>query len=283
MTQITAEKLRTLRERTGVGMGKCKEALTEAGGDIEQAIAHLRKAGMASAVKKESRETKEGLIALFETEGQVALVEVMAETDFVVKNERFVEFTRNIAEEIAKTAPATLDAFLEQRYSKDEKISVNEYRSLTIQALGENIQLRRFELFAKKAGHSLATYSHAGGKLVTLIEIAGAEKEEALAKDIAMHVAAEAPEYVSPEEVPARVIDHEKEIAKAQIQGKPENIIEKILEGKLKAYFNQVCLLNQKFVKNPDLTVQQLIDARGKEVGKSLSISQFLRWGVGQS
>jgi len=282
MTQITAQMLKELRERTGVGMGKCKEALTEAGGDIEKAIANLRKAGMASAVKKESRETNEGLIYIFENAGQVAFVEVNAETDFVVKNDRFQEFARNIAEEICATAPATLDAFLQQSYSKDSKLTIDQYRALTIQALGENIQIKRFDLFPKKANHSIATYSHMGGKLVTMIEIAGASGEEALAKEIAMHVAAESPEYISSDEVPQHVLEHEKDIARAQIKGKPENMIEKILTGKLQAYFNQVCLLNQKFVKNNDVTVAELVANRGKELGKELKISQFLRWGIGQ-
>ena len=281
MTQITAQMLKELRERTGVGMGKCKEALTESGGDIEQAISNLRKAGMASAVKKESRETNEGLIYVHESEGQIALVEVNAETDFVVKNERFSDFAKNIVKEISATAPATLDAFLQQKYSQDSNLTIDEYRSLTIQSLGENILIKRFEFFPKKAEHSISVYSHMGGKLVTMIEIAGSADEEALAKDIAMHVAAEAPEYISSEEIPERVIEHEKEIAKAQVKGKPENIIEKILTGKLQAYFNQVCLLNQKFVKNPDVTVKQLVEQRGKEMGKSLKISQFLRWGIG--
>lgn len=282
MTQITAQMLKELRERTGVGMGKCKEALTEAGGDIEQAIANLRKKGMASAVKKESRETNEGLICIYENDGQAAVVEINAETDFVVKNERFQEFAQSVAQEICETAPATLDAFLQQSFSRDSKMTIDEYRSVIIQALGENIQIKRFEIFPKKANHSIAFYSHMGGKLVTMIEIAGSSDEAALAKEIAMHVAAEAPEYISSNEVPERVIEHEKEIARAQVVGKPDNIVEKILVGKLQAYFNQVCLVNQKFIKNPDQTIQQLVDERGKEVGKSLKISQFLRWGIGQ-
>ena len=282
MTQITAQMLKELRERTGVGMGKCKEALTEAGGDINKAIANLRKEGLASAVKKESRETNEGLIQLYENEGQIALVQVNAETDFVVKNERFQEFALNVAKEVCLTAPATVDAFLQQKYSQDSNLTMDEYRSLTIQALGENIQISRFEIFPKKANHSIAVYSHMGGKLVTLIEISGSDDAIALAKDIAMHVAAESPEYIRSDEVPQRVIDHERDIARAQMKGKPENMIEKILTGKLQSYFNQVCLLNQKYVKNPDLTIQQLLDQQGKEMGKSLTVSQFLRWGVGQ-
>lgn len=278
MTEITAEMLRELRDRTGVGVGKCKEALKATDGNIDKAIENLRKAGIASAIKKTSREANEGSIYIFENEGQLAIVEINAETDFVVKNAKFQEFAANIAEEICNTAPATLEAFLEQKYSKDPKLTIDEARSLTVQSLGENIQIKRFEIFPKKSDHSLATYSHMGGKLVTLIEIEGSEQEAMLARDIAMHVAAEAPEYVSSDEVPPRVIEHEKEIAKAQVKNKPDNIVDKIVEGKLKAYFNQVCLVDQKYVKNPEQTIAQLLESHGK----GLKISQFLRWRVGE-
>ncbi|MCH9626787.1 MAG: Elongation factor Ts [Chlamydiales bacterium] len=282
MTQITPQMLKQLRDRTGIGMGKCKEALQESGGDVELAIANLRKAGMASAVKKEGRETNEGVIRSADNGKTVALVEVNAETDFVVNNERFQEFAANLAQEVCQTQPANVEDFLAQSYSKDGSVTIDQYRATIVQSLGENIQIRRIELFPKKAESSLAVYTHAGGKLVTLVEVSGSNEEEALAKDIAMHVAAEAPEYLSAKEIPERVIEHEKEIAKAQVKNKPENIIEKILEGKLRAYFDQVCLLNQHFVKNPDLTIQALVEQRGKECGKSLVVSQFLRWRVGE-
>lgn len=282
MTQITAAMVKELRERTGVGMGKCKEALVESGGDIEQAIAVLRKAGMASAVKKEGRETKEGMIAIKETPHAIALVEVNAETDFVVKNERFKEFAEAVAEEVCTSMPANLEDLMNQKSSSDPNMTIDDMRKLIVQSLGENIQIKRLELFPRKKDASLAVYSHMGGKLVTLVEITGSDSEEALARDIAMHIAAEAPEYISSDEVPERVIEHEKEIARAQIKNKPENIIEKILEGKLKAYFDQVCLLGQPFVKDTNLTIAQLVEQRGKEVQKPLTVTQFLRWRVGE-
>ncbi|MCC5832913.1 MAG: elongation factor Ts [Chlamydiales bacterium] len=282
MTEVTAQMVKELRNRTGIGMGKCKEALQEAEGDIELAIANLRKAGMASAVKKEGRETNEGVICTAENESSIALVEVNAETDFVVKNERFQEFAANLADEVLDSKPSNIEEFLKQPYSKEPGLTIDQYRATIVQGLGENVQVRRLELFPKKSDSTIAVYSHQGGKLVTLVEIAGSDDESELAKDIAMHVAAEAPEYLSSEEVPDRVIAHEKEIAAAQIKGKPENILNKILEGKLKAYFDQVCLLNQKFVKNPDLTIQQLVEKQAKERGKKLTVSQFLRWRVGE-
>lgn len=281
MTQVSAQMVKELRERTGIGMGKCKEALVEAGGNIETAIDNLRKAGMASAVKKEGRETNEGMISIHNDGNSIALVEINAETDFVVKNEKFQDFAANLAGEVCKTKPANVEDFLKQPYSGDQEMTIDAYRASLIQGLGENIQVRRLELFLKKENSSLAVYSHAGGKLVTLVEISGAEDQEALAKDIAMHVAAECPEYLSSTEVPERVIEHEREIAKAQVKGKPENIIEKILEGKLRAYFDQVCLLNQRFVKNPDVSIQGLVEQQSKESGKELKLTQFLRWNVG--
>jgi elongation factor Ts len=282
MAQVTPQLVKELRERTDIGMGKCKEALEEAGGNIELAIENLRKAGMASAVKKEGRETKEGTIKTADGSDKIALIEINAETDFVVKNDSFQKFAQSLADEVSCTSPANVGDFLKQQYSKDPKLTIDEYRASIIQSLGENIQVKRLELFSKKPNASIAVYSHGNGKLVTLVEITGSADEAALAKEIAMHVAAEAPEYLSHEEIPQRVIEHEKEIAKAQIKNKPENILEKILEGKLRAYYDQVCLINQKFIKDPELTIAELVAKRGKEIDKPLKVSYFLRWRVGE-
>lgn len=280
--QITPALVKQLRDRTGIGLSKCKEALEEAKGDIELAISNLRKLGMAQAVKKEGRETKEGIIRLFDNGKAVGLVEVSAETDFVVRNEKFQTFAEDLAQEVCALAPVTLEEFLKQKSSKDPKLSIDEYRSILVQTLGENIQIKRVELFPKKPQTSLGIYSHMGGKLVSIVEIQGSEAMSELAKEIAMHIAAESPEYLSSEEVPARIIQHEKEIASAQVKGKPANIIDKIVEGKLKAYFEQVCLLYQRFVKDPSITIEQLVEKKGKEISKPLHITQFLRWKVGE-
>lgn len=278
MVEISMEMVKQLRERTGVGMAKCKEALVVANGDIELAIANLRKAGMASAVKKESREANEGIIATFESSDAIAVVEVNAETDFVVKNEKFQVFANAIAEEVATSKPDSVEAFLKQKSKQDPAHTIDECRAILVQTLGENIQIRRFELFPKKSNHSIAVYSHAGGKLVTLVEISGSQDHAELAKEIAMHVAAESPEYLSESEVPQRVLDHEKEIARAQIKNKPDNIIDKIVEGKLKAYFAQSCLLYQPFVKDTSVTIEKLVASKGN----NLKVTQFLRWRVGE-
>lgn len=281
MTNITAKMIKDLRERTGIGMGKCKEALEEAHGDIELAIDNLRKAGLAQAVKKEGRDTNEGIIKSVSNDKAVALVEINAETDFVVRNNDFQDFSDKIAMEVLHTMPSTLKDFALAKCTFDPKLTIDEYRSLIIQKLGENVQIRRLELFPKKANRSLGFYSHGAGKLVCLVEIEGSESEEILAKDIAMHIAAESPEYLNSDEVPESVKEHEREIARAQVQGKPANMIDKILEGKLKAYYDQTCLLNQNYVKEPSIKIADLVEREGKKSGKNLKIVQFIRWHVG--
>jgi elongation factor Ts len=281
-TAITPGMIKELRERTGVGMGKCKEALEEANGDLELAIANLRKAGMATAVKKEGRSTNEGMIGVAEAGNAIALVEINAETDFVVKNERFKQFLENIAREIAATQPASLEAFLNQKYSKDASLTIDQYRATMIQAIGENIQIRRLLLLNKSHNRSLGVYSHLGGKIVTAAELTGSDREEGLAKDIAMHIAAASPEYLAPEKVPAEVLNQEKEIAKSQIQGKPENVVAKIIEGKIKAFYDASCLMCQKYIKDDTLSIAELVQKRSKETGVPLTVSAFVRWSVGQ-
>ncbi len=280
-TKITPEMVKELRERTGVGMGKCKEALDQSQGDMEKAIDFLRKSGMASAVKKEGRETKEGVIGIGESQDAIALIEVNSETDFVAQNDKFKQFVKDVALEVAETKPASLEAFVAQKYRKDPSITIDQYRSLVIQGLGENIQIKRLQVLPKLADTSVGLYSHMGGKIVTFVEIEGGAGMEALAKDIAMHIAAESPDYLKPEEVPADVRAREADIAKSQVKGKPENIIDKIVEGKLKAFYDQVCLLGQKFVKDNSITIADLVVKEGKRVGKPLAIRRFLRWRVG--
>ncbi len=273
--------VKQLRERTGVGMGKCKEALDQAGGNIDDAIDILRKAGMASAVKKEGRETNEGLIAAAEGKDALALVEVNAETDFVTQNEKFKQFMADVALEAAETKPATLDAFMQQTYRKDPSMTIDQYRALVIQSLGENIQVRRFIVIPKSQELSVGIYSHMGGKILCAVVLTGGSGQEGLARDIAMHVAAESPDYLRPEDVPQDVRDKEAEIARGQVQGKPANIVDKIVEGKIKAFCEQVCLLCQKYVRDNSVTVTGLLENESKRLGKTVTIKSFARWNVG--
>ncbi|MDE3055722.1 MAG: elongation factor Ts [Verrucomicrobiota bacterium] len=280
--EISSDKIRDLRERTGVGMGKCKEALVLAGGDMEKAIDHLRKTGMAAGVKKEGRETKEGMILVKENSSAFVMLEANAETDFVVQNDRFKAFVEDVAQQALESKPQSLDALLAEPYSKDKTITIDQYRSLVIQTLGENIQVRRLQVMHKYQAHSYGIYSHMGGKLVVVVDLEGATGQEALAKEIAMHIAAESPDYLRIEEVPSQVREREEEIALSQIKGKPENLVEKIVASKLQAFYAQVCLLHQKYVKDNAVTVAEFLERRGKELGKTLSVHSFWRWKVGQ-
>lgn len=282
MAEITPNMIKELRERTGVGMGKCKEALEQAKGDINLAIENLRKSGMATAVKKEGRETKEGTIAIAENNNRIAVVEVNAETDFVVRNDNFKVFVDTIAHEVLNSNPSSLDTFLKQPFSKDKNLTIDQYRATIIQKIGENIVIKRIKLFDKTPNHSYGIYSHLGGKIVVIVDLEGSNEDSPLAKDIAMHTAAASPDYLSPDQVPADVIAREREIAKAQIQGKPANIVEKIVDGKMNAFYDACCLLKQKFVRNDQLSISELIQQKSKERGKELKLLSFTRWNVGQ-
>ena len=279
--KVTAEMVKQLRERTGVSMGKCKEALDQAAGDMNAAIDILRKSGMASAVKKEGRETNEGLIAAGEGKTSVALVEVNAETDFVTQNEKFKEFLRDVAQEAANTGIASLESLMSRPYYKDPSVTLDQHRALVMQSLGENIQVKRLSILPKSHDLSIGLYSHMGGKIVVAVVLTGGSGQEALARDIAMHVAAESSEYLRPEDVPADIRAKEEEIARSQIQGKPANIIDKIIEGKVKAFYDEVCLICQKYVKDNTVTIAQLLEKEGKRLNKPIGIKVYYRWKVG--
>jgi elongation factor Ts len=279
--QVTAIQVKELRERTGVGMAKCKEALEKAGGNMDAAIDILRKAGIASAVKKEGREAKEGAIFVKEGPDAIVIAEINCETDFVTKNEKFQEFCHKIVDELAATKPASVEAFLAQHYSLDPSITIEALRALIIQVIGENIQIRRIQILPKVPGHTYGIYSHMGGKIVTLVELS-ADNEKELAKDIAMHIAAFSPEYIKPENVPQEIVEKEKEIARSQIQGKPAFVIDKIIAGKVNAYFDMVCLVRQKFVKDNTITVGELIEKRkAARGGVAIEPLRMLRWSCG--
>jgi len=281
MSNITPQMVKDLRERTGVGMSKCKEALDEAKGDMEKAIEILRKSGMASAVKKEGRETKEGLISYYETKEAIALVEVNCETDFVAQNEKFKSFIDSLAKQVAEQKISNLESLMNKPSISDKTLSVEQYRNLVVQALGENIQVKRILLIEKGKDTSYGIYVHMKGKILSVVEVKGALGEEALAKEVAMHSVASSPDYLNPQMVPQDVIEKEKEIARSQIKNKPENVIEKIVVGKIQSFFDEVCLICQKYVKDPNVSIQQFIDNRGKAVAKNLQVSNFWRWKVG--
>jgi elongation factor Ts len=279
---ITSAMVKDLRDRTGVGMAKCKEALEQAQGNIEEAISVLRKAGVTSAAKKEGRATKEGAVFSYATQTAIAIVEVDAETDFVVKNDKFTDFCKRVVQEAAETKPASLEAFLKQPYSKDPQITIDQFRSLLIQTIGENIVISRITILEKKPGESIGIYSHLGGKLLTAVTLKGVEEEQ-LARDVAMHVAAAAPEFTSPNDIAEETLQKEKEIALEQIKGKPENIVEKILQGKMNAFFDQYCLTRQKYIRDDSVSVEEFVKKEGASRGKEVRVLGFLRWAAGKA
>jgi elongation factor Ts len=279
---VTAELVKQLRERTGVGLAKCKSALDESNGDIEKAIEALRKAGVASAVKKEARVTKEGRVEYFETPETLAVIEMNAETDFVVNNERFKNFHRQLVELLAQTKSENTTDFLATHLPKDPAKTVDEARLELISVLGENINLSKVISIKKLPNRSLGIYSHMNGKILVVVELDGCSKEADFAKDIAMHIAAESPDYLSAEEVPEEIRAKEMEIAMSQApKDRPEEVVNKIVQGKVKAFLDQVCLLNQKFIKDNSITISDLLAKKSKETGKNLHVVKFHRFQAG--
>lgn len=278
MADITAALVKELRERTGSGMMECKKALQETGGDIEAAVELMRKAGQAKADKKASRVAAEGLIAIKHTTGAAAMVEINCETDFVTKNDDFRAFVAAVAETALAVGPVDLDALLAANMANGQ--SVEQNRRDCIAKIGENINVRRCVRFSNPKG-VLGSYLH-GTRIGVLVELAGGDAE--LAKDIAMHVAASNPLFLKPEEIPPEVMEREKEIYRSQAlaEKKPEKIWERIIEGKLKKYYEEVCLLQQKFIKNTDITVETLVSNMIAKTGENIMVRRFARFQLGE-
>ena len=272
--QITAAMVKELRERTGAGMMECKKALGEANGDMEAAIEIMRKSGAAKADKKAGRIAAEGKIAVAMTadNSKAAIVEVNCETDFVAKDENFVSFVDNVAECLLKEMPSDLEA-LGASALGDGK-TVEEVRQALVAKIGENVQVRRFTEISVE-GAIVASYLH-GTRIGVLVALKGGD--EALAKDIAMHIAASRPVCISEEQVPQDLLDKEREIISAQAadSGKPADIVEKMVEGRIKKYLAEITLVGQAFVKDPDTTISKLLKGAGAEV------LEFVRYEVGE-
>jgi len=260
---ITASQVKELREHTGAGMMECKKALVETDGDIEAAVEHMRKTGLAKADKKAGRTAAEGLVVfkLSDDGKQGALVEVNCETDFVAKGDDFIDFANAVAETALKTMPADIDALLAQPLASGESIA--DTTKTLIAKIGENINVRRFT--TRSTDGVLGTYLH-GGRIGVMVELEGGD--ETLARDIAMHIAASKPSCVAEEDVSAEMIQKEREIFAAQAaeSGKPPEIVEKMVDGRIKKFLKEVTLLGQPFVKDPDQTVAQLLSKAGAKV-----------------
>ncbi len=268
---ITAELVKELREKTGAGMMDCKKVLTETDGDMEKAAELLRERGIAKAAKKSSRVAAEGLVAAYVSEDKKvgSVVEVNSETDFVAKNEEFRAFVNDIAKQVATKNPATVEELLSQKYL-DTESTVQEVLTSKIATIGENMSVRRFARYESQG--LVESYIHGDGKIAVLVNF---EKgEETLAKDVCMQIAAAKPEYLSREEVPAEAVQKEMEILKVQAmnEGKPAEIAEKMVQGRIGKFYSEICLLDQEFVKDASMKVGDLIKSKD---GKIVAFSRF--------
>ncbi|HDC7807187.1 TPA: elongation factor Ts [Staphylococcus aureus] len=275
MATISAKLVKELREKTGAGMMDCKKALTETDGDIDKAIDYLREKGIAKAAKKADRIAAEGLVHV-ETKGNDAvIVEINSETDFVARNEGFQELVKEIANQVLDTKAETVEALMETTLPNGK--SVDERIKEAILTIGEKLSVRRFAIRTKTDNDAFGAYLHMGGRIGVLTVVEGLTDEEA-ARDVAMHIAAINPKYVSSEQVSEEEINHEREVLKQQAlnEGKPENIVEKMVEGRLRKYLQEICAVDQDFVKNPDVTVEAFLKTKG---GK---LVDFVRYEVGE-
>ncbi|MBR4827730.1 MAG: elongation factor Ts [Oscillospiraceae bacterium] len=284
---FTAKDVQTLRERTGCGMMDCKKALTEAEGDMDKAIEILRERGLAAQTKKAGRIAAEGVVFATSTEDVGVILEVNSETDFVAKNDKFMDFVKACANAVIKDDPADVDALLQCDGGEGTIEEMLRDRILTI---GENIKIRRFE---RVEGITIP-YIHMGGVYATLVkfetspEIAAKPEFTDFGKDIAMQVAAINPTYLCAEEVPASVVENEKEVRIAQLKqdpknaNKPQNILDKIVQGGLGKFFKEVCLLDQPFVKEDKISVSDYVARKSKELGGDIKVVKFLRYEKGE-
>ncbi|WP_314161048.1 translation elongation factor Ts [uncultured Gemella sp.] len=274
MAQITASLVKELRERTGAGMMDCKKALTQTDGNIDAAIDYLRENGIAKAAKKADRIAAEGL-SYIEVKGNKAVIlEINSETDFVAKNEKFVALVKNVAEAILAAEPATLEEALQvEAQGGTVEAVINE----GIATIGEKLSLRRFEVVTKSDADAFGAYSHMGGRIGVLTLVEGSTDEEA-AKDVAMHIAALAPKYLDESEVPADVLEHEKKVLTEQAlnEGKPANIVEKMIVGRINKFLEEITVVKQKFVKDDSFTVEKFVASKGGKLAK------FVRYEVGE-
>ena len=262
---ITAQMVKELRDKTGAGMMDAKKALVETDGDMEKAMEVLRQKGMASADKKMGRIAAEGLVASAVLDNAGAMVEVNCETDFVAKNEEFKAFVADVAKQIAEKNPATVEELLAQESMVEAGKTVQEVLTNKIATIGENMSIRRFERF-ESANGIVASYIHGEGKIAVLVEMENAD--ETLAKDVCMQIAAARPEYLDRESVPAERVEKEMEILKAQAmnEGKPAEIAEKMVQGRIGKFYGEICLVEQPFVKNPDEKVGKMVEAKGAKI-----------------
>ena len=273
---FTGSDVIALRQKTGAGVLDCKKALTETNGDMDKAVDYLREKGMATAAKKASRIAAEGIVAA-KVEGKTGvLVEVNCETDFVAKGDQYKEFVNDVADYVFNNDVADIDALVAAK--NDDTIAVTA-------KIGEKIAIRRFVKYTADNG-VIESYIHMGGKVGVLVEIDGCtcDATHELAHDVALQIAAAKPLYLIAAEVPAEVVEHEKEILKAQAlnEGKPAAIVDRMVEGRVKKYYDEYCLMNQAFVKDPAMTIEKLVKSYSDKMGKTLTVKRFTRFEMGE-
>lgn len=283
---ISAKVVKELREMTGAGMMECKKALTKTDGDIEKAVEYLREKGLASAAKKAGRVAAEGLVKTYVTEDgkQASIVEVNCETDFVALNEQFAQFAENLAKFVVTSSATTVEELLAEKF--DGEKTVQETLTNLIATLGENMTVRRFKKFSVENG-AIQGYVHGGGRIGVIVEaVCDTESPVVaeLAKELCMQVAAANPLFLSEADVDQQSIEKEKEIYRVQAlnEGKPEKIVEKMVEGRIKKYYKEVCLLDQPWVKDGDKSISKLVAEKSKEVGSEITIKSFVRFERGE-
>ena len=288
---FTAADVKALREKTGVGMMDCKKALTEADGDMDRAIDVLREKGLAASAKKAGRIAAEGIVLAYTDEAKKVsvLVEVNSETDFVAKNEKFVNYVTAVAKTIADTNPADVDELLTKPLAGDTR-TVQENLQDMVLSIGENMKIRRFE----RVEGITTSYIHGGGSVGVLVmfdtddKTAATDAFKVMGKDVAMQIAAMSPAYLDEASVPADVLAHEKEITKAQLvedpkmAGKPDQVLAKIVAGNIGKYFKENCLLDQAFVKDGDMNVAKYVASVAKELGADIKVTGFIRYAKGE-
>jgi elongation factor Ts len=291
MMSVSATDVKKLRDATGAGMMDCKRALTETNGDIEKAVEYLRKKGIAKAEKKVSRETKDGLIHSYVKQGNQlgVILEVNCETDFVAKTDDFKNFVKNVSIHISEKKPADRSALLQQSFINDSTKTIEEMQKELIAKIGENIAINRFERYESKDG-LIDSYIHPGSKLGVLVEVScnnhavtQSSELKSFIHDIAMQIAASNPLVVSRENLSPKIIEKEMTIYKSQAQDqkKPEHVAEKIAQGKMEKFYQEVCLIEQSFIKDPNLTIRDLLKELIKKMGETITIKRFARFQLG--
>ena len=283
---ITAQSVKELRERTGAGMMNCKKALTETNGDLEKAVELLREKGLAAAAKKAGRVAAEGLVKTFISSDnkKAAIVEVNCETDFVAANDQFIAFVDKIAELVVNTTVSTVEELGAVKFDGDK--TVQESLTELIATLGENMTVRRFERFSVEKG-VLQTYIHGGGRIGVVVELASENDSPVLvdlAKELCMQVAAANPLFLDKSSVDQDAIEKEKEIYRVQAlnEGKPENIVDKMVMGRIQKYYKEVCLVDQPWVKDADKSITKLVEEKSKEAGSPITVTKFTRFERGE-